>query len=394
MTIELTGIGLMSGTSADGINAALVRLKTNNDDRLEVKVLDFIRLGFDTKTKQQVLASFNCYTAKELCELNFQLGEKFAMAANELKGKYPKEIDFVASHGQTIYHIPPNQGLTPSTLQLGEPCVIAERTGLTVVADFRTRDIAAGGEGAPLVALADYLLFNHLGGVIVQNIGGIANLTYVPCDRDQNKVIAFDTGPGNMIIDEVVRIVTYGKEEYDQSGQRAKNGKVHYGYLEFLLEEPYFSLYPPKTTGRELFGKQYAKRFVERGEFLELNDNDLVATATALTVESIARAYERYVLPQKDIAYVIVGGGGSYNTTLMEWLRKRLPFLIIKTHEDVGISSDAKEAIAFSILGYRTLYNLPGNVPSATGSSNSCVLGKIIPGNNFRRLINKIYCNK
>ncbi len=389
MSLSLTGIGLMSGTSADGIDAALVKL--TQEATLEVRVLAFERLDYDPQFKQKILASFNSYQADRLCELNFELGEKLAQAVNLLKEKTDMPIDFVASHGQTIYHIPPQNGRIPSTLQLGEPCVIAERTGLTVVADFRPRDMASGGQGAPLVALADYLLFNNLGGAISQNIGGIANMTLIPADKDINKVIAFDTGPGNMIIDEIIRTLTKGKEEYDLFGQRAKLGQVNPELLEKLLSENYYKLKPPKTTGRELFGQEYTQNLIKAAKELGIKDDDLIATATALTVESIARAYEEFILPNNKVSIVIVGGGGSYNLTLMKWLKKRLPALSIKTHEDFGISSDAKEAVAFSILGFRTLVNQTGNVPRATGAEKEAVLGKIIPGDNYHELLPKIY---
>ena len=302
MSLSLTGIGLMSGTSADGIDAALVKL--TQEATLEVRVLAFERLDYDPQFKQKILASFNSYQADRLCELNFELGEKLAQAVNLLKEKTDMPIDFVASHGQTIYHIPPQNGRIPSTLQLGEPCVIAERTGLTVVADFRPRDMASGGQGAPLVALADYLLFNNLGGAISQNIGGIANMTLIPADKDINKVIAFDTGPGNMIIDEIIRTLTKGKEEYDLFGQRAKLGQVNPELLEKLLSENYYKLKPPKTTGRELFGQEYTQNLIKAAKELGIKDDDLIATATALTVESIARAYEEFILPNNKVSIV------------------------------------------------------------------------------------------
>ncbi len=383
-----TGIGLMSGTSADGIDVALVEI--DPEASFLVQVLTFERIDFQPHLKKQILASFNEYTAKELCQLNFILGEELAKAVNLVKAKANCPIDFVASHGQTIYHIPPGTQQIPSTLQLGEPCVIAERTGLTVLADFRTRDMAAGGQGAPLVPLADYLLFGNLDGVITQNIGGIANLTFIPSDLEQEKIIAFDTGPGNMVIDEVVRTISLGKKEFDKDGELASLGRVSRDYLEDLLKLRYFRLEPPKTTGRELFGKEYTKEFITRGRKIGLLDNDLVATATALTVESIARAYEKEILPNNKVKYVILGGGGSYNLTLKKWLQERLPQLKIVTHEYFGLSSDAKEAVAFAILGWRTLLNQTGNIASATGAKHNVVLGKIIPGDNWTQLLRKI----
>ncbi|MDD2430936.1 MAG: anhydro-N-acetylmuramic acid kinase [Firmicutes bacterium] len=389
MDVCLTGIGLMSGTSVDGIDAALVRICGR--ENVKIEVLEFQRFDYEPLFKKELLSSFANYHADKLCELNFALARKLGEAALALKKSYKNQIDFVASHGQTIYHIPPGSKAVPSTLQLGEPSVIAELTGLTVVADFRTRDMAAGGQGAPLVCMADYLLFNHLNGAIVQNIGGIANLTYIPPNKSLSEVIAFDTGPGNMVIDETIRILTEGKKEYDKNGERARLGTPNKAILKQLMQDEYFRKMPPKTTGRETFGKKYTEKFLAIGKSHGLTENDLIATATALTVESIASSYERFILTEKKAGVVVVGGGGSYNLTLLKWLSDRLPYLKIKTHEDFGISSDAKESIAFCILGYLTLCNLPGNIPVATGADRPRVLGKIIPGDNFVSLIKSIH---
>jgi len=312
---------------------------------------------------------------------NAWLGELFADAALrviEKAGLRPADVDAVASHGQTVWHIPPGEEQPGATLQLGEPCVIAERTGLLTVADFRPRDMAAGGQGAPLVPFADYLLFrdSHLSRA-VQNIGGIGNVTWIPRGGTPAEVIAFDTGPGNMVIDALVSHFTDGAQTFDRDGRLAAEGEVDDGLLRELLAHPYFSQPPPKSTGRELFGADYARALRARAESRGLNPAATIATATALTAESITRAYHDFL---GEIDEVILGGGGSYNPTLRRMIAERLPATPIHTHEDHGISGEAKEAIAFVLLGHATLCGVPANLPAATGAEHSVVLGKIVPG--------------
>ncbi|MHB9025999.1 MAG: anhydro-N-acetylmuramic acid kinase [Armatimonadota bacterium] len=377
-------VGLMSGTSLDGVDAALIEV-SGGIPPAGLRVVTHLTRPYTAEEHDRIFSLLR--TPVELPALtagNAWLGEVFAEAALaviEQAGLKSEEVDAIASHGQTIWHIPPEEGQLGSTLQIGEPCVIAERTGILTVADFRPRDMAAGGQGAPLVPFADYLLFrDDEKSVAVQNIGGIANVTYLPRGCRAEEVIAFDTGPGNMLIDAMVRKHTGQQEKYDHDGRRAAGGQVNERLLATLLEHPYYAQSPPKSTGRETFGSRYADQvYGEIGRAIK-NGDDLIATITALTAESIARAYRDYLLPRGPIDEVILGGGGARNPTLRSMLMKRLPGIPIRTHEHHGIPSDAKEAIAFALLGHATLCGAPANLPAATGAAHPVVLGMIIPG--------------
>jgi anhydro-N-acetylmuramic acid kinase len=319
----------------------------------------------------------------EVARLNFVLGELFADAALrvlESCNLQPHEVDLIGSHGQTICHLP-GEGIT---LQIGEPSVIAERTGITTVADFRPRDMAAGGQGAPLVPLFDYLVLRHgERNRIVQNIGGIANLTWLPADGRVTDVRAWDTGPGNMVIDECMHLLTGGKQNYDENGELAAQGRVDEQWLQALMQHSYFEREPPKTAGREEFGAAFAARFVGDGKARGLNAADIVATATAFTAESIAASYRvlstQMGADSKCTTEVILGGGGAFNSTLRRMLAERIPHQVL-TLEDVGIRSDAKEAMAFAVLAHEAFLGHTTNVPGATGASRHVVMGKIVPG--------------
>jgi anhydro-N-acetylmuramic acid kinase len=322
----------------------------------------------------------------EICELNFVLGEQFARAALAVVNKArlkPSQIIAIGSHGQTVHHLPNTK--TPSTLQIGEPSVIAERTGITTVADFRVRDVAAGGQGAPLVPYADWALFaDPKRPRIVQNIGGIGNLTFLPPGAQLDDVIAFDTGPGNMVMDAVVTTLSRGKLTFDRDGHWAAQGNVSAKLLAACLKHPFLRRRPPKTTGREEFGGPFVSWFMMRARRLRLPEADIVATATAFTAESISGAYRRFVLPKINRAdlsrlQIILGGGGARNLTLVRMLETRIGVGELRVHEDFGIPSSAKEPLAFAILAYTTLSGQPGNVPSATGARRAVVLGKIVP---------------
>jgi anhydro-N-acetylmuramic acid kinase len=374
--------GLMSGTSVDGVDVAIVDITGQ-----KVQLMAFDIFPYPAALRWEILRLCNPETAQldNICHYNFVLGEVFADAIIKLcsKSGIPLgSIDLVGSHGQTIYHNPRgkryNRKALGSTLQIGEPSVIAQRTGITTVADFRPRDMAAGGEGAPLVPYADYILFSHNRlSRAVQNIGGIANVTFLPCGCKQDDIIAFDTGPGNMIIDSIIRLISTDRRRFDQAGKMAAQGTVNKMLLNEMLRHPFLRRRPPKSTGREEFGSAFATRIYQKAAEKGLSDNDIVATVTAFTANSIARAYHQFLPMMPD--EVILCGGGSHNNTLMEMLRSELLNAKMLSTEDFGISVDAKEAVSFAVLAWATIKGLTNNVPRATGAGRPVVLGKIIP---------------
>ncbi|WP_434642204.1 anhydro-N-acetylmuramic acid kinase [Thermoanaerobacterium thermosaccharolyticum] len=379
-------IGLMSGTSVDGIDAALVKIKRKGFNT-NVELIEFENFQYTNDIRNKIFELFNpeTGTVDKICHMNFLLGELFADAALKIikkAGLSSTEIDLIGSHGQTVYHIPEaiiDSGYSiKSTLQIGEPAVIAERTGIVTVADFRVRDVAAGGQGAPLVPYTEYLLYREKDKTIVlQNIGGIANVTVLPDGCKLEDVIAFDNGPGNMIIDEVVKRLTDGKIKYDDGGIISSKGKVNEALLEELLEDEYFKKEPPKTTGREYFGIHYVDELLKKAKKYRLDMYDLIATATALTAKSIAISYKEFIIPKYGLDRVIIGGGGSYNRTLIKMIKEYLDGIEVLTQEDIGLNSDAKEAIAFAILANEAINGICNNVPKATGASHPVVMGKI-----------------
>jgi anhydro-N-acetylmuramic acid kinase len=349
-------------------------------------VLAHTHRPFVSELRTEIFACFRPETGSvdRLCRLNFSLGRAFGAAALDAAyeaGLSIKEIDLIGSHGQTLWHEPPVEDGRGSTLQLGEPAVIAEMTGVPVVSNFRPRDMAAGGQGAPLVPLADWLLFSHPTKIrAAQNIGGIANVTYIPPSPQERQaggesVIAFDTGPGNMLIDEAVRLATEGAQDYDNDGVLAAQGNVDESLLSDWLTEPFFQQRPPRSTGRELFGAQRAAEYWSQSRQRRLNPNDIVATLTALTVRSIEHAYRTFlpVFPDE----VIISGGGARNTTLMRMLADRLAPARVTTSDEYGLGIEAKEAVAFAVLAYESWHRRAGNIPAATGASHPVVLGSI-----------------
>lgn len=383
-------IGLISGTSIDAIDAALVEIN-RRDDTLHVFVHTFAMHPFDPDLRERVrsLLPPHAGSTADVCEVNVLLGEAFARAARNLADQARvalHDIDLIASHGQTVYHqVAPRS--VRSTLQLGSPAIIAERTGCTTIADFRPRDMAAGGEGAPLVPYLDVLLLHDQQKFrAIQNIGGIGNVTFLPPEAGAN-VWAFDTGPGNVLIDEAVRLLTDGAATFDQDGQMAAQGRVDQALLAEWLKHPFFVQQPPKSTGRELFGPREARNYVQQAHDRNLTTRDIVATLTAFTAQSIADAYKRF-LPRVD--EVLIGGGGARNPTLMTMLQAALPQVVVRPVDDLGLSADAKEAVAFALLGYATLHGYPGNVPAATGAAVPVVLGNITPGAQYRALLHRI----
>jgi anhydro-N-acetylmuramic acid kinase len=378
--------GLMSGTSADGVDAAIVDIRGRR-----VRVLAFATYPYRRPLQSEILRLCRPESARldAICHYNHVLGEVFAEAVVRLCGEsgIPLDsIDLIGSHGQTIYHSP-NGGryagrVVRSTLQIGEPSVIAQRTGITTVADFRPRDMAAGGEGAPLVPYADYILFSDRRLIrAVQNIGGIANVTFLPpldTAHGPGDVIAFDTGPGNMVIDGVMRLITKGKRTYDRGGAMAVKGTPDEELLREMLRHPFFRRRPPKSTGREQFGQQYCEWLYDKARRKGLLPEDIVATATAFTASTIASAYRRFLPATPD--EMILCGGGAHNATLVRMLQAGLEGVRIRSTDEFGIDVDGKEAISFAILAYATIQGVPNNLPRVTGASEPVVMGKIVPG--------------
>jgi len=383
-------LGLMSGTSADGIDAALVDIYGAPPD-LDVELISFTHVPFSAEQRAQVFALFDprTGTVDHICYMNFQLGEWFAAAALQAMadaGVQPDDMDLIGSHGQTIYHAVGDDAPVKSTLQIGEEAVIAAHTGITTVADFRVADVAVQGQGAPLVSYVDWLLLRHpTRRRAIQNIGGIANVTYLPPGDDDSAVLAFDTGPGNMLIDFAASLVTRGNQTYDQNGALAAAGRVDEALLSELMAHPFLSQHPPKTAGREQFGVGFGDEVWERAQSHGIGGDDIVATLTAFTAASIADAYGRFLPRMPD--EVILGGGGANNQTLVRMLRRRLDPTAVTTHEALGIPSDAKEALAFAVLAYETIHGRCGNLPSCTGARKRTVLGKITAGANYHELL-------
>ena len=376
--------GVMSGTSADGVDVAFVRLR-GAGSYLNYELLGHHHFEYPKPLRQAVLRAMNAssISVAELSRLSFRLAEFYAEAVDQARRKTrPRGLDLVGCHGQTIYH----QGKPEAylgkkiacTWQTGEGSLIAARLGVPVVSDFRPADMAAGGQGAPLVPLLDFAVFRSAArGQIVQNIGGIANLTAIPAKARLDDLLAFDTGPGNMVIDQLMQILF--NKPYDRDGDVAGNGAIIGAVLQEQLKQPYFHQKPPKTAGREEFGQEYAQRFLRLCG--RAPKADVIATATALTATSIARAIRGFVLPNKRGKYerMIVSGGGAKNATLMNMLATQLDEfgIQLRNTDKYGIPSQAKEAMAFALLAYETWHRRPGNVPSATGAHRSAVLGKI-----------------
>lgn len=369
--------GLMSGTSADGIDAALVEVEGWGPGT-RVKLLAFETVPMDDDLRRGVFELFGpAASLDELCRLNFAVGEAFAQAALQVirtAGLESAAVDLIGSHGQTVRHLP--KGAPPSTLQIGEPALIAQRTGIPTIADFRPADMALGGQGAPLVPLVDFLLFGHgLRGRVMLNIGGIANATLLPAGGEAGQVRAFDLGPGNALIDGAAAHFSGGRQRCDRDGQGAAGGWVDQGLLDELMGHEFLQLPPPKSTGREEFGAAFLEELLAR---YQLNSADWLATLTAFTARAIAEGLERFALPLTPVDEVWVSGGGAHNLHLMRLLGEALPGIKVDKLDSLGISADAKEAVAFAVLANETLMDRPGNLPAATGAQRGAVLGKIV----------------
>lgn len=375
-------VGLMSGTSADGIDVAVTDI-----DPHRVRVRAFGMVPYPPDVRRSVFRLFDPTTGRvdDICHMNAVIGELFARAVIKVCARHRvplDSVDLIGSHGQTIHHLPHGRpfgrGRLRSTLQIGEPSVIAERTGITTVADFRPRDVAAGGEGAPLVPYADYFLFRHARlNRALQNIGGIGNVTWLPAGKGPESILAFDTGPGNMMIDRAVSILTDGRQGFDRGGRMAARGQVDATLLAELMRHPFLRRRPPKTTGREQFGASVTEDFVRRARRKGLRPPDIVATLTEFTAASIADAYARHLPGAPD--EVILCGGGARNDTLARRLAERLRPARVRIMDEFGIDADAKEAVSFALLAYATVNGLPANVPGATGARRRVILGKIVP---------------
>ena len=381
--------GVMSGTSADGIDVALVRIQ-GRGFRSRLELLAHYSFPYPSEVRRAVLSAMNARSAgvADLAQLNFLLGSLYADAVRTAQRRSRLECELVGCHGQTLYHqgtAKPYLGRRIAcTWQTGEGAVIAAKVGVPVVSDFRPADMAGGGKGAPLVPFLDYVLYRHRRyGRIVQNLGGIGNLTAIPPRAEPEQVIAFDSGPGNMVIDAVTEHL-FGKP-YDRNGRLAARGEPIERVLRELLRQPFFRQRPPKTAGREQFGREFVREFLRLCR--RADENDIVATATALTARSIGVAVRRFVLPLVDseearparFRELVASGGGTKNATLMRMIREELaPLKIrVRTTDDLGLPSEAKEAAAFALLAYQTWRRVPSNVPSATGAKRPVILGKI-----------------
>lgn len=377
-------VGLMSGTSLDGVDAALVEVGGSSAGDVSVRTVRSLTVPYDEDQREAIHAAIGAGTAEALCALHADLGEWLAAAALRVcdeAGVPPHSVDAIGSHGQTVWHRPPAAGRRGATLQLGDAATIAERTGIAVVSDFRTRDVAAGGHGAPLVPWVDRLLFSAEGkSRALQNIGGIGNVTFLPPKGSGEPVFAFDTGPGNALIDAAVELATDGRATFDRDGRLAARGQPDPRVLADLLRHPYFAAQPPKSTGREEFGRPFVARLVEalRPE----GDRDwleIVATLTELTARSIADAYRRWLLP-RGLGEVVVTGGGARNPTLVGRIRALLAPVPVLDGAALGMDPDAKEAVAFAVLAWAHLHGIAANVPAATGAAGPRVLGSFTPG--------------
>ena len=377
-------IGLMSGTSADGTDAALVNIAGSGIETC-VQMLDYISIPFEKNLRAAILelAGGKAVTAGELCRMNRLLGEIYLQACLTLCQKAqidPSQIDLVGCHGQTIWHQPEaefyfGKSIT-STLQIGDVSPICEKMGTICVSDFRVRDMAAGGQGAPLVPYTEYILYRDpKKNVALQNIGGIGNITLIPAGCGPQEMIAFDTGPGNMLIDAAVSIYSDGQQLYDQGGEIASSCQIGDKLLEWLMEEPYISISPPKTTGRERYDQNFVEKVMKKAKECGNSVGEVVATLTAYTAQTIIYSIQKYMPVKPD--RLIIGGGGSYNRTLLKHIRAGLPEVEVLTNEEIGYNGDAKEAVAFAILANETINGVCSNIPAVTGASHPVVLGKI-----------------
>ncbi len=378
-------IGLMSGTSLDGIDAALVNIEEERDQiKIDLLALESVAYTEELRSKLKYLLPPNEGGIEELAYLHFYLGQKLAEAALRVMRKAhlaSSEVDLIGSHGQTICNLPQGKDeFSPhSRLQIGDISVIAAQTGITTVGDFRPADVAAGGEGAPLIPYFDYHAFKSVSKTrAIINIGGIANVTYLPAGAKLDDVQGFDTGPGNMVIDAVVRLLHDNGEGFDRDGRLASKGTPCDPLLKGLMSHPFIQKNPPKSAGREEFGEEFLNRVIEGSRNYNLSNSDVIATITAFTAEAIAYNCKHFLGPVDE---VIVGGGGAFNKTLLDMIRERFLHAEVTTTDEHGIPAKAREAMGFALLAYQAFHGKPNNVPSVTGAKRSVVMGKIAWGN-------------
>lgn len=381
----MTVAGIMSGTSADGIDVAVVRIVPGKQ-RPKLTLLAHERFPFPAALRRAVLAAMNAESTStaELARLNWRLGLAYAEAVQVTLKRHKVKLDLIGCHGQTLFHQARAEAYAgrrfACTWQAGEAAVIAGALGIPVVSNFRPADMAVGGQGAPLVPLLDFVMFADMKrGRVLQNIGGIANLTAIPAAAAAEQVIAFDTGPGNMVIDALAQKLF--DKPFDRNGAHAARGAVIESVLALELQNPYFRLKPPRTAGREQFGRAYAADFLVKCQRQSKRSEDALATATALTAQTIAESYKRFVLPnmrRRGVDY-IVSGGGARNHALMAMLAQRLEPLgcELAASEQFGLPAEAKEAAAFALLAWQTWHHRPGNVPAATGAARAAILGQV-----------------
>jgi len=377
---NIIAAGLMSGTSVDGIDAALIKIKAEEED-FSIKLIDFLTYPYPPALKMQInlLIESRISELKNIAYLNFKVGEIFADALIELSKKADiplKEIDFIGSHGQTIWHSPPEKGRHGSTLQIGDGDVIKEKTGIITVSDFRISDMAVGGEGAPFVPFVDFLLFKDLNesrGLL--NIGGISNITALPKQAAIDDVIAFDCGPGNTLIDIATQLLF--NKEYDENGLLASEGTVHETLLDEMMSHPFIRKEPPKSTGRETFDIDYCRKIIQKGKQLNLSGHDIIATISEFTVKSIYSNYINFISPRTTLDRIIISGGGVFNAFILNSLKNHFKDIVVESSEKYLIPPEAKEAVAFAVLAHQTLSGKPANLPSVTGAAKKVVCGKI-----------------
>ena len=388
-------VGLISGTSADGIDAVLCDIN-GAPPNLTVKIVAGNTTPYPPELRKRIMTSYSPQESRidEICKLNFDIGAVFAAAAEAIiktAEANPQDVALVTSHGQTVWHEVSPNGEVHSTLQLGEAAVVAQRTGITTISSLRARDVAEGGQGAPLAGYVDWILLRHPEKWrAVQNIGGIGNVTFLPpLSTDAYEPLSFDNGPGNALMDDILRLSTDSQITYDANGEMARKGTVQQDWLDELMTHPYYERQPPKTTGRELFGAEMAVELMAEGQARNLPLEDVIATLTALTAHAIADSYQRFA-PQT-IEEIIIGGGGRHNSTMMDMLRELLTPAPVMTMEDIGYDSDYKEAMLCAVIGHETWHARTGNHPAITGARSHVLMGQISPGDNYVDLVKQTW---